>query len=134
MFSPNFINLDFLHPHSFPNTPKIKNKSIKNFFAKKQYRFFITLSINISVFFFYTKKPILLNILKILKEEFSRGAATNNGLGGRGWQVQIGIFFCIVSTNVVQESLLFLHRVNNVEDNIKQNIYTDMEVISLIPP
>ena len=26
---------------------------------------------------------------------------------------------------------MFLHRVNNVEHNVKQNIYTGMEVISL---
>ena len=26
---------------------------------------------------------------------------------------------------------MFLHRVNNIEHNVKQNIYTDMEVISL---
>ena len=32
------------------------------------------------------------------------------------------------------KSLIFLPRVNNVEHNIKQNIYTGMEVISLIPP
>ena len=28
---------------------------------------------------------------------------------------------------------MFLHCVNNIEHNIKQNIYTGMEVISLIP-
>ena len=27
-----------------------------------------------------------------------------------------------------------LHLVNNIEHNIKQNIYTGMEVISLMPP
>ena len=42
--------------------------------------------------------------------------------------------FCIVSTNVVQKRLMFLHRVNNIEHNINQNIYTGMMVISLIPP
>ena len=26
---------------------------------------------------------------------------------------------------------MFLHRVNNIEHNVKQNIYTGMEVISL---
>ena len=35
---------------------------------------------------------------------------------------------------MVEESLTFLHRVNNVEHNIQQNIYTGMEMISLIPP
>ena len=29
---------------------------------------------------------------------------------------------------------MFLHRVDNVENNIKQNIYTSMDLISLIPP
>ena len=29
---------------------------------------------------------------------------------------------------------MFLHHVNNIEHNIKQNIYTGLEVISLIPP
>ena len=32
------------------------------------------------------------------------------------------------------KSGLFLHRVNNIEHNIKQNIYTGMAVISHIPP
>ena len=32
------------------------------------------------------------------------------------------------------KSGLFLHRVNNIEHNIKQNIYTGMVVISHIPP
>ena len=42
--------------------------------------------------------------------------------------------FCIVSANVVQKGLMFLHRVNNIEHNIKQNIYTGMERTFLIPP
>ena len=29
---------------------------------------------------------------------------------------------------------MFLHRVNNIEHNIKPNIYTGMEEISVIPP
>ena len=29
---------------------------------------------------------------------------------------------------------MFLYGVNNIERNLKQNIYTDMEVISLLPP
>ena len=42
--------------------------------------------------------------------------------------------FCIVSKAMVQKNLMFLHRVNNTENNIKQNIYTGMKVISLIAP
>ena len=59
-----------------------------------------------------------------------RGEATNSGLGGPGSNQDI---FCILSKNVVQKTLMFLHSVNNIEHNIKQNIYTGMEVISLIP-
>ena len=29
---------------------------------------------------------------------------------------------------------MFLQHVNNIEHNIKQNIYTGMEAISVIPP
>ena len=36
-------------------------------------------------------------------------------------------------TNVSAKRLMFLHQVNNIEHNIKQNIYTGVEVISLIP-
>ena len=56
-----------------------------------------------------------------------RGVATNNGRSNLD-------LFCIVSINVVLKSLMFLHCVNNIEHNIKQNIYAGMEVISLIPP
>ena len=56
----------------------------------------------------------------------SRGVATNRGLG-KPWSKITGSF-CIVKTN---KTLMFLHRVNNVEHNIKQNIYTGMEVICL---
>ena len=61
----------------------------------------------------------------------SKGLATNSRLGD---QLQIGTFFCIVSANVVKKSLMFLHRVNNIEHNIKQNVYTGMKVISLRLP
>ena len=61
-----------------------------------------------------------------------RGVATNIVLGGRGagsnWDL-----FCIVSTNMVSKRLMFLHCVNNIEHDIKQSVYTGMEVISLIP-
>ena len=47
-----------------------------------------------------------------------RGVATNNGLRG---QVQIGTFFVsqVQTTNVVQKSLMFFHRVNTTEHNRK---------------
>ena len=41
--------------------------------------------------------------------------------------------FSIVSTNVFYKSLMFRHRVNNIEHNIKRNSYTGMEEISLMP-
>ena len=78
---------------------------------------------------------LLLSVLKryswllILQD---RGVATNNGLGGGGdsnWD-----HFCIVSMNVIQMGLMFLRPVNNIEHNIKQNVYTSMKVIPLIPP
>ena len=34
----------------------------------------------------------------------------------------------------IRELSVFFHRVNSIEDNIKQNTYTGMEVISLIFP
>ena len=67
-----------------------------------------------------------------------RSVATNNGLvRGRGRGMGAGSnqdLLHIVSTNVVYKSLMFLDRVNNIEHDIKQNIYTGIEVISLIPP
>ena len=66
----------------------------------------------------------------------NRGVAANSGLGRRGRQAQIGTFmfckwsFCIVTW---YNDLMFLHRVNIIKFNIKQNICTGMEVISLIP-
>ena len=60
----------------------------------------------------------------------------NSGLGdgGGGGAGSNRDLFCIVNTNMVKKSLMFLHCVNNIENNIKQNIYTGMEVISLIAP
>ena len=57
-----------------------------------------------------------------------RGVATNSGLGGGASSNRD--LFCIVST----KSLMFLHHVNNIEHNLKRNIHTGIEVISLIPP
>ena len=54
-----------------------------------------------------------------------RDIATNSGLGGQ-LSSNRDLFFFGPS--------LFLHRVNNIEHHIKQNIYTVMEVISVIPP
>ena len=59
-----------------------------------------------------------------------RGVATNNGLEGeKGGAGSNRHLFCTVSTSVVQRN-----SVNNIEDDIKQSIYTGMEVISFIPP
>ena len=64
----------------------------------------------------------------------NRGVAANNGLGvGGGGASSNRDLFSVVSTNVVKKSLMFLHRVNNIEHDINQNIYTGMEFISLIP-
>ena len=62
----------------------------------------------------------------------NRGVAANDGLGGAGASSNRDLF-SVVSTNVVKKSLMFLHRVNNIEHDINQNIYTGMEFISLIP-
>ena len=53
------------------------------------------------------------------------------GGGGRGGSNRDP--FSAVSTNVVKNSLMFFHRVNTIEHNIKRNIYTGMEIISFIP-
>ena len=56
--------------------------------------------------------------------------------GGKGASSNQELF-CIVSTNEIQKSLMFLHLANNIEHNIKQNIYTailPLEVTFLIPP
>ena len=57
-----------------------------------------------------------------------------NWKGGEGGGMLKSELFCIIGTDLVQKSLMFLHRVNNIENNIKQNIYADMKVISLIAP
>ena len=54
----------------------------------------------------------------------SGSIVANSGLVGGGVQSQIGTFW----------GLMFLYHVNNIEHNIKQSLYTDMEIISLIPP
>ena len=59
----------------------------------------------------------------------ARGVAKISGVGG---PISNRDLSCIVSTNV--EKSLFLHRVDNVEHNIKQSVYTGMEVIFLISP
>ena len=58
-------------------------------------------------------------------------AYSNNGLKGAGSNRDL---LCIAYTNMVEKSIMLLHLVNNIENNIKQHIYTDMEVISLIAP
>ena len=73
-------------------------------------------------------------IIEIILLTNDWGVATNSGLGGGDGQVQIETFFCIGRTNVVQKSLMLLYCVNNIKHNIKQDIYTGMEVISPIPP
>ena len=49
-----------------------------------------------------------------------RGVATNRGPGdpGSNWNLVY-----IVSTNVIWKRLMLLHRVNNIQHNIKQNIH-----------
>ena len=53
----------------------------------------------------------------------------------KGWieggKFKSGPFLCRKYKRGIKESVFF-HRVNTSEHNIKQNIYTDMEVISLI--
>ena len=61
---------------------------------------------------------------------FIRGIVTNNRLGVR---VQIKTFFALY-VQTWYKSLMFLHCVKNIEHNIKENICTNMEVISLMPP
>ena len=52
--------------------------------------------------------------------------------GGRG-RFKLGPFL-YTSAKAMQKSLMFLHHANNIEHNLKQNIYTGMEVISFLPP
>ena len=54
---------------------------------------------------------------------FSISRLANVNGGGGGGQVQSGTYF-----------VMFLHHVNNIEHNLKQNIYNSMEAISLILP
>ena len=60
-----------------------------------------------------------------------KGVDTNNGSVEA--RCKLGLFY-IVCTNMVYKTLVFLHRINNTEHNIKQNIYPGMEVICLIRP
>ena len=83
-------------------------------------------SIPVTVFFWF-----LLLSKYYLHFSSSRGVFTNNGLKGAGSNRDL---FCIAYTNMVEKSIILLHLVNNIENNIKQHIYTDMEVISLIAP
>ena len=84
----------------------------------------------------------LVSIAKHLEQLFIRnspgGVATNNGLGRGGEGGGEGRFKpepCLyVRTSMVQKRLMFLHPVNNIGHDIKQNIYTGMVVISFIPP
>ena len=48
--------------------------------------------------------------------------------GRRGWGEGAGPFLYRQYKGGLK--ILFLHHVNNTEDNLKQNIYTGMEVIS----
>ena len=69
----------------------------------------------------------LTDFLYFLKRNFQQGeeVATKSGREG---QVQIRTFF------VSFLSLMLLQCVNYLKHNINQNIYTGMEVISVIPP
>ena len=51
---------------------------------------------------------------------FDRGVATNNGLGGAGRSSSNRDLFCIVTANMVLNSQMFFHIVNNIE-HIKNN-------------
>ena len=62
---------------------------------------------------------------------WSQGRSYRQWIGGPGSNRDL---FCIGSKNVIYKSLMFLRRVNNIEHDIKQNIYAGMEVISLILP
>ena len=57
----------------------------------------------------------------------------NNGLDGGDGGGSIGTFFVLQVQTWSKRVLMFLHRVNNTEHNIKQNICTGIDVISLIP-
>ena len=67
----------------------------------------------------------------VLRQPIFRVAGTNIGLGEAG--LKLGSFMYRKSEGGVKD-LMVLHHVNNIEHNLKQNNYTDMEVISLVPP
>ena len=56
---------------------------------------------------------------------FDRGVATNNGLGGAGGSSSNRDLFCIVTANMVLNSLMFFHIVNNIE-HIKNNASSEI--------
>ena len=67
----------------------------------------------------------------VLRQPIFRGAATNIELGKAC--LKLGSFlYCKYEGGV--KDLMVLHHVNNIEHNLKQNNYTDMEVITLVPP
>lgn len=65
----------------------------------------------------------------VLRQPIFRGAATNIGLGEAG--LKLGSFLHRKYEGGVKD-LMVLHHGNNIEHNLKQNKYTDMEVISLV--
>ena len=69
------------------------------------------------------------NNIKTNSDYFSV-VATNSGLGVRG-RFKSGRFLYRGTWH--KTVLMFLHRVNNIEHNKKENIYTGTEVISHIP-
>ena len=86
-FSLNSSYLDSLYP-SF-NTPKIKDKRVLSFVQKQQYRLYIiTFSINISVFFSYTKNASLQTCIS-----FWKGNSTT-------WDGQIPLWKCSSPINL----------------------------------
>ena len=81
------------------------------------------------------KMPYIHKIKLIMRSKFMsstdrEGVATNSGLGGS--RFKSGPFLYCKYERAIKESNL--HRFNSTEHNIKQNIYTGMEVISLMPP
>ena len=72
--------------------------------------------------------------MKALNLRLHKGVAANSGLREEVGAGSYRDLFCIVSRNVLQKSIMFPHHVNNIEHNIKQIIYTGMELISFIAP
>ena len=70
-------------------------------------------------------------ILFMKKIKHFRGVSRNSGLGGA--RFKSGPFLYHSDEGDIK-SLMFLYHVINIEHNLKQNIYTGMEVISLLPP